>query len=250
MEPLSTRQESILNRVVDTYVQTAQPVGSRLITSLYQQIYSSSYSPATVRYEMGALEEKGYLTHPHTSAGRVPTDRGYRYYVDHSLQEESFKEDAFDQMVTGFQAESREPDFWADQTSLTLSRLADQVSLVLVSDERRRDQLFLRGSSRILENPEFQDIEKIRSLFQVFDEKTSLVEWLREVGSNQGVSVTIGEENEPKALRYCSVVSSRCQIREGRMAIIAVLGPRRMRYARMVSLINKMSQTVALMRKS
>jgi len=85
METLSERQAIILQRLVDAHIQYAQPVGSRLLTERFDM----GYSPATVRHEMGYLEEMGYLTHPHTSSGRVPTDLGFRYYVDHSLFEEA-----------------------------------------------------------------------------------------------------------------------------------------------------------------
>ncbi|MBI4711029.1 MAG: hypothetical protein HY767_00985, partial [Candidatus Omnitrophica bacterium] len=84
METLSLRQNDILRGVIETHIETTQPVGSRSIA----EKYAISFSPATIRHEMGALEEMGYLTHPHTSSGRLPTDHGYRYYLDHTSFEE------------------------------------------------------------------------------------------------------------------------------------------------------------------
>jgi heat-inducible transcriptional repressor len=80
-EPLSEREHRVLEAVVRTYVETAEPAGSRTIARRFKL----GISPATVRNTMSDLEEKGYLCHPHTSAGRMPTDQGYRFYVDHLL---------------------------------------------------------------------------------------------------------------------------------------------------------------------
>ena len=79
---LTPRQRHILARVVEEYVATGQPVGSRYLV----ERAGLSVSPSTVRNELATLEQQGLLTHPHTSAGRVPTERGYRYYVDRLLE--------------------------------------------------------------------------------------------------------------------------------------------------------------------
>ena len=78
---LDRRNREILRAVIRNYIETGEPVGSRTIAKLYQE----GLSPATIRNIMADLEEAGYLAPPHTSAGRVPTDRGYRYYVDSLL---------------------------------------------------------------------------------------------------------------------------------------------------------------------
>ena len=81
MNLLTERQRKVLRFVVDTHVDTAQPVGSRQL----KERYAMNASAATLRHEMGALSDSGYLTQPHTSSGRVPTDGGYRYYVDNTF---------------------------------------------------------------------------------------------------------------------------------------------------------------------
>ncbi|MCS7219763.1 MAG: heat-inducible transcriptional repressor HrcA [Anaerolineae bacterium] len=83
MELLTPRRQAILGLVVRAYIETAQPIGSKSLVERYRL----RYSPATIRNELAALEEMGYLTHPHTSAGRVPTEEGYRYFVEHLLGE-------------------------------------------------------------------------------------------------------------------------------------------------------------------
>src|SRR5215203_2735880 len=77
-EPLSTRERRVLEAVIQTYVQTAKPAGSRTVS----RRFGLGVSPATIRNTMSDLEEKGFLFHPHTSAGRVPTNKAYRAYVD------------------------------------------------------------------------------------------------------------------------------------------------------------------------
>ncbi|GAB4516318.1 MAG: heat-inducible transcriptional repressor HrcA [Anaerolineae bacterium] len=81
MEELTPRRQAILGLVVRAYIETAQPIGSKALV----ERFGLKYSPATIRNELAALEELGYLTHPHTSAGRVPTEAGYRYFVEHLL---------------------------------------------------------------------------------------------------------------------------------------------------------------------
>ena len=87
MEQLSQREEVIPNILIGSYGATGEPVGSRSISKS-----GLGLSAATVRNSMADLEEQGYLSHPHTSAGRVPTDKGYRYYVDLLMSQEELVE--------------------------------------------------------------------------------------------------------------------------------------------------------------
>ncbi len=240
MSELSTRQQSILNRIVETHIETAQPVGSRSITDLYTDLYRSFYSPATVRAEMGLLEDKGYLTHPHTSAGRLPTDLGYRYYVDHSLKQESPAEDVMRQISKELsQAENQD---FAEEASRILSQLSGEVSLIVVSDSaRRKYRVFIQGTSSILEKPEFQDIKKARPVFRGLEEKAAIMEGLLGHSRESEVSIKIGGENSSEAFHECSVISTKCQI-GGSWSAVAVVGPRRMRYAKTVPLVALMGR--------
>ena len=89
MTGLNERKQRILHAVITDYIQTAEPVGSRTISRHYQL----DLSAATIRNEMADLEELGYLTQPHTSAGRIPTQQGYRFYVDTLMDAESLSEE-------------------------------------------------------------------------------------------------------------------------------------------------------------
>lgn len=249
MELLTSRQQSILNRVVDTHIHTAQPVGSRTITEVYRERYRATFSSATVRFEMGILEEKGYLTHPHTSAGRIPTGKGYRYYVNHCVQPEILPRDLFRDLAPAAFKTREKLDSLMEKASKILSEFTEEAGMMMVPEEVTETlekasgfKFFLQGTTRLLEKPEFRDIEKVRALFKIFEEKKDLLEWLRNQSAQDGVSVVIGEENRPEALQGCSLVITSFFVRGESHGAVAILGPTRMRYARVLPLVEEMAK--------
>src|SRR6266536_1227874 len=120
---LTQRQQEILRRVVQEFVATGQPVGSK---SLVERS-GLRVSPSTVRNELAELEAKGLLTHPHTSAGRVPTDRGYRLYADELLARQDLRPGAFPLDLSELR---REIDSALEATTEMLSRVTSQLALV------------------------------------------------------------------------------------------------------------------------
>src|SRR3972149_1747606 len=106
---LTKRMEDILRIVVGDYVSTAVPVGSESIALRYRL----GVSPATIRHEMGHLEEDGYITHPHTSAGRIPADKGYRYFVEVLMEEEELGSDEERRIRHQFHKVEMEWEEWA-----------------------------------------------------------------------------------------------------------------------------------------
>jgi heat-inducible transcriptional repressor len=244
MKPLSPRQQAILTRVVDMHVESAQPVGSRQITELYTELYKRSYSSATVRYEMGTLEDLGYLTHPHTSAGRIPTDLGYRYYVDHSLQQEMPAADTLRQISKELTEAAQEIDDLGEKVSTILSMLSAHVGIVMVpEDKKERSKCYVQGSSRLLDQPEFQDMTAVKPLLKMFEDRRGLQQCFKGQDS-QPVTITIGEENGNPVLRNCSVIAGRYRLEDGQTGTLALVGPRRMRYSRMVPLIIQMGRMI------
>jgi len=122
---LNERERGILRHVVYNYIQTATPVGSRYISKHFE----SSLSPATIRNVMADLEENGYLSHPHTSAGRVPTDQGYRYYVDYLMEIENLSESE-KEVIRGHLEGTPDPNELFRETSKLLSKITRQLSVV------------------------------------------------------------------------------------------------------------------------
>jgi heat-inducible transcriptional repressor len=122
---LAERRRRILNIVIQEYVQTAQPVGSGAIA----QNYDLGVSPATIRNDLAFLEEEGLLTHPHTSAGRIPTDAGYRYFVQHLLTESELPQDERRAIRTQFQQARQELDQWLRLSTSVLARTSQSAAL-------------------------------------------------------------------------------------------------------------------------
>ncbi len=244
MRDISLRQETILSCVVETHIETAAPVGSNTL----RERYHMDYSPATLRHEMGSLEERGYLTHPHTSSGRVPTDRGYRYYVDHAV-EASAPAETFERVegdLLGLSRQARETESLMEDVSRLVSACAREASFILIPNAQgtssNRVRLYLQGSMHILDKPEFQDVSKVRNLFRIFEEKSRLAEWISSQQSpNQEVSIRIGQENKPEAFHDCSVISAQYDLPEGVTGTIAIVGPKRMRYSQTIPLVSRMA---------
>lgn len=126
-EPLARRRMSILGTVVYEYIATGEPVGSATLT----QKYNLGVSPATVRAEMATLEDEGYLDQPHTSAGRVPSDRGYRYYVDHLMLPEALSADERARIRAEIRQASRQLDTAVDKASHVLSNLTKSIAFAI-----------------------------------------------------------------------------------------------------------------------
>ncbi|MBI2914230.1 MAG: heat-inducible transcription repressor HrcA [Chloroflexi bacterium] len=123
---LTERRQRLLQFIVDEYVNTAQPVGSGAIVDKYR----FPASPATVRNEMARLEEEGFIVQPHTSAGRVPTDRGYRYYVESLMPQESLPEDAQQTIRHQFHQAARELEEWARLAAAILAARLHNAAVV------------------------------------------------------------------------------------------------------------------------
>ena len=248
METLSPRQNNILRGVIETHIETTQPVGSRSIA----EKYAFSFSPATIRHEMGALEEMGYLTHPHTSSGRLPTDHGYRYYLDHTSFESVPEEPwgCLDQELAAGAAEERLEEF-LDHVSLLLASRSQEIALTLTpsgdpeaSEKPARRKLSLQGLPYMLEKPEFQDVKKVRNLLGFFEEKTTLTRWVLTHADAGHVCVAVGREHAHEALEDCAIVTARYGAGEGHQGVIAILGPKRMAYRQIIPLISRMASLV------
>jgi heat-inducible transcriptional repressor len=124
-EQLSPREQSILRHVVHNYITTAVPVGSRFISKKFEQ----TLSPATIRNVMSDLEESGFLSHPHASAGRIPTDLGYRYYVDYLMEVQALTESE-KAMIRQQIEKTADPNEMLRETSRLLSKISHQLSIV------------------------------------------------------------------------------------------------------------------------
>lgn len=336
---LEDRKTKVLQAVIHQYIQTARPVGSKALNEMGVLRLSS----ATIRHILAELEQEGYITHPHTSAGRIPTDKGYRCYVESLADIQRLAIEEQERVEQEYVTRIEELRELMSTTSRILSNLSHhtgfvlspkpehnrlkhlelvqihdrKVLLIMVTDsglirqhvvklnqpikpdrikrvarvlnqrlightldeiyrgivdlinkEEREyqeilslarvlaenafnlseDELFLDGTSNLLSQLDLQDVEQVKSIFRLVDEKKMLSEILHKqllVGSDRNVKVTIGggEENYPE-LHELSMVSSVYNVRGSNVGVLGIIGPKRMEYSRMIALVQHVSDVL------
>ncbi|MEX0932163.1 MAG: HTH domain-containing protein [Candidatus Saccharimonadales bacterium] len=227
---MTDRQATILQAIVEHYVKDANPVGSQTLSQYF------NVSPATIRAEMAALEEEGYITHPHTSAGRLPTDLGYRFYVNNLKKREPGADSRMAHVLEQRIASAGEPE--QAIRSAVHSLMETTHSLAMAS---AGPQLYMRGLSNLLTQPEFGDVARIHSLAQLLD---NIEPWLREISPTQKVSVYIGSENPIGKSSGASMVISRFRSPISEYNYVGVVGPTRQSYGRVISLVSFAAKTL------
>jgi len=230
---ITERQEEILNRIVEDYIDSAQPISSEFL----EKKHKFSVSPATIRIEMKKLTDEGFLFQPHPSSGRVPTDKGYRFFVDDLLKKEipdfdSFLELEMEELLKG----AREDIFkLASHLTKFLSQTSSNFAILHIAE---RDFFLKEGWEEILKEPEFKE-QKFISNFTNF--LKNLEENIEVLKINSGINIHIGKENPfPKADEF-SIISSKCYF-PNEEGTISLLGPKRMDYATNISLMNSLTK--------
>ena len=221
------RQQKILQLVIREYVKTAMPVGSRNISEILD------CSSATVRNEMSELERMGYLAQPHTSAGRIPTDAGYRYYVNLLMDGRSLSQREQEDIQTELLKLKAQNTRLARFTSKLLSQYADSLAVTSIGDS---DDFAASGAKHLLETPEFEDRKQIADVFEAVDEFEEVLDLMKKkkdaTDPETTVSTVIGVENPVKGMQNCSLVMSEFELPSGEKGVVAILGPKRMKYKR------------------
>ncbi|MGD0114576.1 MAG: hypothetical protein ABSC13_01035 [Dehalococcoidia bacterium] len=246
---LVERRARILGHIVSEYVNTALPVGSETIV----RKYALPISPATVRSEMARLEEEGYITHPHTSSGRVPSDRGYRFYVESLMEEEDLpwyaKQSIQRRLQTAARAASGRAELLAERARIAATVLAESVRNAAVAtaprtdeeDQALYDRAYLEGLRNVLSQPEFSQTEDVIDLVCVLEEGNLMRAIPFDNLADEDVTVVIGEENREDVMRRCSVVLTRYGVPGTAVGVLAVLGPTRMAYSRVIPTVRYLS---------
>lgn len=253
------RRDEIFRCIVESYIDNAEPVGSRTVSRLYE----GHLSPASIRNVMADLEEAGLIHQPHTSAGRVPTDKGYRHYVDTLLSHD--EENAVEVPdITGFFREGHDIEDGVERVSRLLADLAGNASLLYVRGLKRISyldalqeqirglldevagnyRLYVDGTSRVVEQPEFRDAVRISALLRVLEAKQDLADILERDLEAQGVQVHIGREVHCGDLSGISMVVKEYSAGGRPIGCLAVIGPTRMKYERTISVVNKLADSV------
>lgn len=228
-----TRTREVLSAVIDSYIKTAEAVSSEEVC---QQFDCSS---ATMRNVMNELEELGYLTHPHTSSGRVPTDKGYRYYVDILLSQMQLVEEEKKLLTQEYRRQLHKLEDILEKTSEVLSAFTHCAGIVTLSD--KENKIYYNGASLIIEHPELKTIERIRNILHILDEKKILLEILNR-DLEKRLHVYIGNELACQEIASCSLIVSTYDIENKPSGKIAVLGPRSMNYGQVIPTIEYVSE--------
>ena len=325
---LSERKLKILQAIIGDYVRNAEPVGSRTLS----KNYDLGISPATIRNEMSDLEEMGYLTHPHTSAGRVPSDKAYRLYVNTLMEKKELSQEEKNVIAQSLKSNVSEFDetikhaaqILSDITNLTSFAMTpnknedvikyinllpvDETTVVLMIasesgkisnkavnlngpyeedklellaktltynyrgqkisdistgklissiksdvdamsgleenimpsflktlDEMLNVNLYMEGLTNIFDIPEYNDLKKARGFMELLGQKEDFTRKLIE--RDNGVIVTIGEENSDDIMNDCSLITATYQVDGKMIGKIGVIGPTRMKYGEVTSII-------------
>lgn len=329
---LTDRQLLILQVIVDDFIQSAQPVGSRTLSKKE----SITFSSATIRNEMADLEEMGFIEKTHSSSGRVPSEKGYRYYVDHLLAPQKLTNMDVVTIKSVFTERIFELEKVVQKSAQILSDLTNYTSIILgpkVNENRLKriqivpisedtavaiivtntghvenrtisfpgtidpqdiekmvnilnerlfnvpivelhdkiykeivnllrnhiqnydsimkvlsgtftmnanEKIYFGGKTNMLSQPEFHDISKIRTLLQMIDHE----EWIYPLIKNDstGINVKIGRENNNSAMENCSLITATYSVGAESLGTIAILGPTRMEYSRVISLLQFLSK--------
>lgn len=333
---LSERQKLILSAIVDDYIRFVEPVGSRSISKRGDV----GFSPATIRNEMSDLEEMGYLEQPHTSAGRIPSQKGYRYYVDHLVRRGRLSSHELDIIKLFIAEKLNEIEQAIQQAAAILSGLTNYTSIVLgpemvkatlkhlqiipisdrtavaiivtntgyvenkvisipdelsmseiekvvnilnaklsgvplmhfkskldneiaaelsryvskseelilmIEDVMRKDEenrVYLSGTTNMLNQPEFKDVEKLKGILELFDQTSKLAKLF--ALPIQGIQVRIGAENNVEAIHNCSLITASYSVNGQHLGIIGIIGPTRMEYGKAISLLDHLSKDLAI----
>lgn len=221
---MTERQKLILAAIIEQYAEVASPVGSSLLAKAF------GVSSATIRSEMVELERLGFIAQPHTSAGRTPTDKGYRFYVNGLTDSvdgptERRGERALAARVMGGGLPERTIRNAVD----TLVELTHNLGLATIGD-----QLYMSGLSNLFGQPEFAGGNQVQQVARLLD---NLEPWLREAAPNQPLSVYIGAENPIGRNAQCSLIISRFRSPYSDRSYIGVLGPTRQSYRNVMGLV-------------
>lgn len=220
---MDLRRQKILEAIIESFIHNALPVGSKHLT----ERYSFKVSSATIRNEMVALEKEGYITQPHTSAGRVPTNRAYRMMVDQMKEQEKLVKKAQSDLLAVrkqyFLKKTKEKLY--DTVSI-LAQATDNVSFATVPG---KGGFFYIGISNILRKPEFiTEPEQMTKVIEILENELS--ELLSEMEITEEGAIYIGEENILKEFRSCSLLALPYS-HQGFDGVMGILGSTRMNYA-------------------
>jgi heat-inducible transcriptional repressor len=227
MHNLTQRQIEILRCVIEEYIETAEPVGSETI----EKKKNISASPATIRNEMVRLSKSGYLKKPHSSAGRVPTSHGMKFYVRELMKEKELstvEEVALKEQVWDYRDKMQR---FLKETTRSLAEKTNALAIAAINE----DNLYCSGYANILEMPEFYDIDVTKNLLEAIDHYDLFQNIFdSSVGENEDIHVLIEDELGSKLHGPYGFIFTDFTTPLNISGRIGVIGPARLRYTSII----------------
>lgn len=236
---MNKRQKQVLSAIVDLYTKTAQPVGSQALL----EHFHFPVSAATLRSDMVELEEAGYLHQPHISAGRIPTDRGYRIYVEEIMGDAALSRREQQQLQQELLQLKAKHIRMSRTTAKLLSVLSGNLAVSGII-EKGKEEMYDFGMKELIENPEFQEMDELCRLVETLDTLDEKLDSILVTLKDNETHIYIGKENPIKEIANCSMVVAPYESEEGR-GVLAIIGPKRMNYAKNKSLIEYMKKLLS-----
>lgn len=218
------RKQEVLKAIITHFINTAEPVGSQTILISYK----FEVSPATIRNDMASLEKEGLIYQPHTSAGRVPTDQGYRMFIDEMTDNETERAHALEvlQKVRQQYTAEKARNKMYDAVEL-IARSTENVSFATLPDNNRT---FYLGLANVLRQPEFlNDSIRASQVIEVLEKHDRFVTILNDLDIDNSVRAFIGKENILEQIQSCSLMVTKYNV-AGYDGYFGILGPTRMNY--------------------
>src|SRR3989344_2067478 len=232
---MTDRQKQILRAIVREYIKDAEPVGSKVLS----ERFDFGIGPAMIRKELAILEQEGYIAQPHTSAGRVPTDKAYRTYIAELEGEGAQLPGREKDRVDVELARKDDPHELLRELSRVISDISGELSVTGLEGGEAR---YVHGFSRLIEEPEMQDPLKMGDLFRFMDEMDTYFDRMWSALLKEQYGILIGRENPIKEIQSFSVITGRYTLPEGEAGFVSIIGPRRMDYRKNVALVRYITQ--------
>lgn len=233
------RKHEVLKAIIQQFINTAEPVGSQTILVSYK----FSVSPATIRNDMASLEKEGLIYQPHTSSGRVPTDHGYRIFIDEMTDYDTARKQAvrvLHEVRKNFMVEKVKEKIY-DCVEL-IARSTENVSFATLPDNSRT---FYLGLANVLRQPEFlSDNIRASQVIEVLERSDNFISLLRELDTDDTIKTFVGKENILEQIQSCSLMVTKYHI-HGHSGYLGILGPTRMNYAFNKAIIEEVKKLLA-----
>lgn len=233
---MTPRQKALLNAIIQEFIDTAEAVGSLHLPSKYK----INASPATIRNEMAKLVELGFLEKPHSSSGRIPTTTGIKYYLEElidALEDIEYSREAkFKEQMHQSRFNKKEIII---QSLRFLTEITNNASVALIDQN-----LFHYGLSTILDQPEFQDISKLKSILRLLEDYSILYDVFESYSTDRNIKVLVGEETGISDFEKYAVVFTPIKFFGDTNGYLAVIGPNRMRYKAVIPALRTIANNI------